>query len=30
MITDVLHSVNMSIRLCVKCFELSHIMDTGL
>ena len=27
MITDVLYSVNLYIRFCVKRFELSHVMD---
>ena len=30
MITDVLYSVNMYIRFCVKSFELSHVMDIAL
>ena len=30
MITDVVYSVNMYILFCVKCFELSHVMDIVL
>ena len=30
MITDVLYSVNMYIRFCVKPCELNHVMDIAL
>ena len=30
MITDVLYSVDVYIRFCVKCFELNHVMDIAL
>ena len=30
MITDVMYSVNVYILLCVKRFELGHVMDIAL
>ena len=30
MITDVLYSITMYIRFCVKHFELSHVIDIEL